>query len=55
MSKCISKHLNNIFRCGELKEDSVYSILEYTANIGKKWCAITLLNDLTAMDILGKL
>ncbi len=28
----ISKHLNNIFRSGELKEDLVHSILEYTAN-----------------------
>ena len=26
----ISKHLNNIFRSGELSEASVYSILEYT-------------------------
>ena len=33
----ISKHLNNIFRCGELKEESVHSILEYTANDGKKY------------------
>ena len=31
----ISKHLNNIFRSGELDEDSVHSILEYTANDGK--------------------
>ena len=33
----ISKHLNNIFRSGELKEDLVHSILEYTANDGKKY------------------
>ncbi len=33
----ISKHLNNIFKCGELEEHSVYSILEYTANDGKKY------------------
>lgn len=31
----ISKHLNNIFRSGELDENSVYSILEYTATDGK--------------------
>ena len=31
----ISKHLNNIFRSGELDESSVYSILEYTAADGK--------------------
>ena len=31
----ISKHLNNIFKSGELDEDSVYSILEYTAADGK--------------------
>ncbi|MBQ8152607.1 MAG: virulence RhuM family protein [Prevotella sp.] len=31
----ISKHLNNIFRSGELVENSVYSILEYTATDGK--------------------
>ena len=31
----ISKHLNNIFKSGELDEDSVHSILEYTANDGK--------------------
>ena len=31
----ISKHLNNIFKEGELKKDSVYSILEYTASDGK--------------------
>jgi hypothetical protein len=31
----ISKHLNNIFRSGELDENSVYSILEYTAADGK--------------------
>ncbi|MBQ9230888.1 MAG: virulence RhuM family protein [Prevotella sp.] len=31
----ISKHLNNIFRSGELEESSVHSILEYTAADGK--------------------
>ena len=31
----ISKHLNNIFRSGELNESSVHSILEYTATDGK--------------------
>lgn len=31
----ISKHLNNIFRSGELEEVSVHSILEYTAADGK--------------------
>ena len=33
----ITKHLNNIFDCGELQEDSVSSILEHTANDGKKY------------------
>ena len=31
----ISKHLTNIFKTGELQEDSVHSILEYTAADGK--------------------
>lgn len=31
----ISKHLNNIFKSGELDEGSVHSILEYTAADGK--------------------
>ncbi len=31
----ISKHLNNIFKSGELDENSVYSTLEYTASDGK--------------------
>ena len=31
----ISKHLNNIFKEGELVKDSVHSILEYTASDGK--------------------
>ena len=31
----ISKHLNNIFKSGELIENSVHSILEYTATDGK--------------------
>ncbi len=33
----ISKHLKNIFKCGELDEHSVYSILEYTASDGKTY------------------
>ncbi len=33
----ISKHLKNIFESGELDEDSVVSILEITANDGKKY------------------
>ena len=33
----ITKHLKNIFDCGELQEDSVSSILEHTANDGKKY------------------
>jgi len=33
----ISKHLNNIFKSGELEEQSVYSILEYTASDGKNY------------------
>ena len=33
----ITKHLNNIFDCGELQEDSVSSILEHTASDGKKY------------------
>ena len=33
----ISKHLKNIFKDGELDENSVYSILEYTAADGKKY------------------
>lgn len=33
----ISKHLKNIFDSGELKENSVYSILEYTATDGKNY------------------
>jgi hypothetical protein len=33
----ISKHLTNIFSDGELNENSVYSILEYTANDGKQY------------------
>ncbi len=31
----ITKHLKNIFECGELSEESVSSILEHTANDGK--------------------
>ena len=33
----ISKHLNNIFREGELDKNSVHSILEYTASDGKQY------------------
>lgn len=33
----ISKHLKNIFDSGELDEDSVHSILEYTAADGKSY------------------
>ena len=33
----ITKHLKNIFESGELQEDSVSSILEHTANDGKKY------------------
>ena len=33
----ISKHLNNIFREGELDKNSVHSILEYTAADGKSY------------------
>lgn len=33
----ISKHLKNIFDTGELDENSVYSILEYTASDGKNY------------------
>ena len=33
----VTKHLKNIFESGELKEDSVSSILEHTAADGKKY------------------
>ena len=33
----IAKHLKNIFESGELQENSVHSILEYTASDGKKY------------------
>lgn len=33
----IAKHLKNIFESGELMENSVHSILEYTARDGKKY------------------
>lgn len=33
----IAKHLKNIFASGELRENSVHSILEYTARDGKKY------------------
>ena len=31
----ITKHLNNIYKCGELKENSTCSILEHMGNDGK--------------------
>jgi len=33
----IAKHLKNIFEAGELEENSVHSILEYTASDGKNY------------------
>ena len=33
----VNKHLKNIFESGELQEDSVVSILEITAQDGKKY------------------
>ncbi len=33
----VTKHLKNIFESGELEEDSVSSILEHTAEDGKKY------------------
>jgi len=33
----VSKHLTNIFSDGELNENAVYSIMEYTANDGKQY------------------
>jgi len=33
----VAKHLKNIFESNELQEDSVHSILEYTASDGKKY------------------
>ena len=33
----IAKHFKNIFDIGELQENSVYSILEYTAKDGKNY------------------
>ena len=33
----ITKHLNNIFKCKELNEKAVCSILEHTADDGKKY------------------
>ena len=35
--QAITKHLANIFRSGELEEDSVSSILEHTASDGKSY------------------
>ena len=36
----ITKHLNNIYKCGELKEESTCSILEHMGNDGKRNCWI---------------
>lgn len=33
----VNKHLKNIFESGELQKDSVISILEHTAEDGKKY------------------
>ena len=33
----ITKHLNNVFKCKELNEKAVCSILEHTADDGKKY------------------
>ncbi len=33
----ITKHLSNIFKCGELEEKAVCSILEHTASDGKNY------------------
>jgi hypothetical protein len=38
----ITKHLQNIFNAGELEESSVCSILEHTANDGKRWLILFL-------------
>ncbi|MBS0289809.1 MAG: virulence RhuM family protein [Proteobacteria bacterium] len=35
--QAITKHLKNIFNSNELQEDSVRSILEHTADDGKKY------------------
>lgn len=58
----ISKHLANIFKSGELEEDSVYSILEYTAADGKVYKtrfynldAILSVGDITATQLLGQI
>lgn len=58
----ISKHLANIFKSGELEEDSVYSILEYTAADGKVYKtrfynldAILSVGDITATPLLGQI
>lgn len=49
----ISKHLNNIFKSGELEEASVHSILEYTAADGKLYK--TKFYNLDADEIIGHL
>jgi hypothetical protein len=49
----ISKHLNNIFKSGELDEASVHSILEYTAADGKLYK--TKFYNLDADEIIGHL
>ena len=43
----ITKHINNIFKSGELDKDSVSSILEHTATDGKTYKTkfYNLLND----------
>ena len=42
----ITKHLKNIFESGELQENSVSSILEHTADDGKK--------EITVIDSIDK-
>jgi len=43
----VNKHLKNIFESGELSEDSVISILETTADDGKRYCYRFLFSDNT--------
>lgn len=40
----ISKHLNNIYKSGELDKDSTYSVLEYMGNDGKQRYSIAYYN-----------
>lgn len=47
----VTKHLKNIFESGELKEDSVCSILEHTASDGKSYS--TLFYNLDAIISVG--